>query len=60
MAEYLKYILKTVEPIRIADDSKAQSGQTDTLRYIPGSTVRGLVVNACSTDDGFDEMKKAL
>ena len=40
MAKYLRYVIKTVEPIRISDDSMSQSGQTDTLRYIPGTTIR--------------------
>ena len=41
MAEYLRYVLKNIEPLRIADDSTSQNGQTVTLRYIPGTTIRG-------------------
>ena len=60
--KYIQYKLKNVEPLRIADDSTSQSGQTVTLRYIPGTTVRGYVVNqlAASLGDGFEQYKKAL
>lgn len=60
MAEYLRYVIKNIEPLRIADDSTSQNGQTTTLRYIPGSTIRGLVVNALSREDNFEEIKKVL
>ena len=45
MAEYIRYKIINTEPLRIADDSTSQSGQTTTLRYIPGTTVRGFVIN---------------
>ena len=60
MAEYLRYVIKNIEPLRIADDSISQNGQTATLRYIPGSTIRGLIVNALSKEDDFEEIKKKL
>ena len=44
--KYLKYILKNIEPLRIADDSISQSGQAVTLRYIPGTTMKGYVINS--------------
>lgn len=60
--KYIKYKLKNVEPLRIADDSTSQSGQTVTLRYIPGTTIRGYVVNqlAVSLGSEFEKYKKAL
>lgn len=60
--KYIRYIIKNVEPLRIADDSTSQSGQTVTLRYIPGTTIRGYVVNqlANTLEDKFEQYKKAL
>ena len=46
MAVYIKYRLRNDEPFRIADDSTSQRGQVQTLTYIPGSTMRGVVINA--------------
>ena len=43
--KYIRYIVKNDEPLRIADDSTSQNGQTVTLRYIPGTTIRGYIVN---------------
>lgn len=60
MAEYLRYVLRNIEPLRIADDSTSQSGQTVTLRYIPGTTVRGYVINSLALRDDFEKMKKQL
>ena len=60
MGRYLRYVLKNVEPIRIADDSTSQSGQTMTLKFIPGTTIRGLVINALSRRKDFDEIRQAL
>lgn len=60
MSRYLKYMIKNVEPLRIADDNTSQHGQTDTLRYLPGSTVRGLVINELAGKSGFEAYKKPL
>lgn len=60
MREYLKIVFQNVEPVRISDDSTSQSGQTVTLRYIPGTVLRGVVVNALSQEDDFEAMKKCL
>ena len=60
MALYLRYVLKNVEPLRIADDSSSQSGQTSALRYIPGTTIRGFVINKLAGKPQFEEWKKLL
>jgi len=60
MAQYLKYIIKNIEPLRIADDSSSQYGQTATLNYIPGSAMRGIIVNALAADEDFAYIKQAL
>ncbi len=59
MTYYLKYILKNEEPLRIADDSIAQKGQTGTLHYITGSAMRGYVLSKLAKEDFGDE-KEAL
>lgn len=60
MQRYLKYVLKNIEPIRIADDSTSQNGQTNCLRYIPGTSVRGVIINALSGEKDFEQIKKTL
>lgn len=60
MYRYLRYEIENTEPLRIADDASSQSGQTTTLRYIPGTTIRGLVVSALSGRADFPEIKRTL
>lgn len=60
MSEYLKIVFQNQEPVRIADDSTSQSGQTVTLRYIPGTALRGVVINALAQDADFETIKKSL
>ena len=60
MSTYLKYTIKNMEPVRIVDDSNSQSGQTETLRYIPGTTIRGMIIHALSEKQDFEEIKKEL
>lgn len=42
--EYIRICFKNTEPIRIADDETSRMGQTDTLSYIPGSSIRGAFI----------------
>lgn len=60
MSDYLKIVIQNLEPLRISDDSVSQSGQTATLRYIPGSAFRGIVVNALALEPDFEQIKKVL
>lgn len=60
MSEYLKIVFQNYEPVRIADDSTSQSGQTVTLRYIPGTVLKGVVINALSQEADFETIKKKL
>ena len=53
MSRFLKYTIKNLAPVRIADDETSQHGQTDTLKYFPGSTVRGYVVTKLSGEEKF-------
>ena len=59
MADYLKYRIINLEPMCFADRATSQGDQMDTLRYVPGSAVRGYVVNSLidRTDFGQDLSK---
>lgn len=61
MAYYLKYTLHNLEPLRIADDSRSEQGQTACLKHIPGSTMRGYVITEISKkQDLFCKYKEQL
>lgn len=61
MAKYFKYIIENEDPVRIADDSRSQNGQTETLHYIAGSAIRGLVIGEIAGDiEGFEKNKALL
>lgn len=58
---YLDLEIQNVGPLRIANDDTSQQGQTDTLYYIPGSTIRGMVIHSlCKDEKRFEKMKKEL
>lgn len=57
MAEYIRYEIENLEPLRIADDSSSHMGQTSTLHYIPGTTMRGFVINRMSRREDFSGKK---
>lgn len=60
MTKYFRYVLQNIEPLRIADDSSSQSGQTVSLKYIPGSAIRGFVINSIAGREDFERYKKLL
>ena len=60
MANYLRYILENTQALRVSDFESVQSGQTETVRYIPGSAIRGVVVNALAGQECFEELKPIL
>lgn len=60
MSKYLRYIIQNTAPVRIADDETSQHGQTDTLRYFPGSTIRGYVITQLSGSSEFETYKREL
>lgn len=49
--KYLRVFIENVEPLCVSDDSTSQSGQTDSCRYIPGTTIRGFTINALSENE---------
>lgn len=57
---FIRYTIQNIQPLRIADDSTSQSGQTSTLKYIPGTTIRGYVVNRLCHDPKFESIKQIL
>lgn len=60
MFRYFRYEIKNIEPLRIANDAGSQSGQTVTLRYILGTTIRGFIINSAAREKDFEEKKKVL
>ncbi len=58
---YLELEFYNTAPLRIGNDDTSQQGQANTLLYIPGSTVRGLVINElCREKQDFESIKKLL
>lgn len=57
MTKYVKFTFQNIEPIEIADDDIAQSGQANTLSYIPGTTLRGALIQALIRKQVFEENK---
>lgn len=60
MTRYFRYELMNTEPLRITDKAGSQSGQTATLQYIPGTTIRGFIINAIAEEEDFEKKKKIL
>lgn len=60
MTEYLRYQLKNIEPLRIADNSTSQSGQTSTVKHITGSALRGAVITTLAKRPDFEKIKTLL
>lgn len=60
MSKYLKFKLYNIEPLRITDNSISQSGENQTIHYIPGSAIRGYVINKLAREDKLDPIKKEI
>lgn len=60
MTRYFRYVIQNTEPLRIANDSSSQSGQTVSLKYIPGTTVRGFVIHRLAGEKDFEKYKSVL
>lgn len=58
--QYIRYTIRNTGPLRITDDSTSQQGQMETLRYIPGSTIRGYVIGRFAADGILPQFKRAL
>lgn len=57
---YIKYMIDVLEPVKIVDLNASSMNQLVSLSYIPGSTIRGVVMNQCLSDKDFEIKKKLL
>ncbi len=61
MTKYIKYKLKTLEPLKILKASSSQNAQYETVEYIPGSSIRGFVINTIiKQNNDFEDYKENL
>lgn len=60
MSRYIRYMIENVSPLRISDNSTSQSGQTFSLKHIPGTTMRGYVISRLAQRDTFEVKEKKL
>jgi len=61
MLKYIRFNIENLEPLRIANIYSSQAMQVETLRYIPGSTIRGAVINKLSRKlINFEQMKHII
>ena len=59
--KYLRLNINNIEPLCVSDDSMSQSGQTGCCKYIPGTSIRGYVINTLSQNEKvFKKYKKVL
>ena len=54
----IKYILTNSEPIKIINKQRGGENQLETLRYITGSAIRGIVINLLG--DKFNDYKSKI
>lgn len=60
MMKYIRFTFKNVEPLKIADDSMSQSGQVNALSYVPGTALRGALIDSFVRAGEFDAFKDVL
>lgn len=60
MTKYFSVKIENLEPLRIGDASTSQRGQTDTLLYIPGTVIRGIVLHGIQEEKDFETYKRLL
>ena len=59
--KYIRLLIENTEPLCISNAASSQSGQTDCIRYIPGTTLRGYVISSIAKDgEFFEKYKKEL
>lgn len=58
--KYLSYQLFLEEPLRVVELDASKEGEWDTLSYIPGSSIRGAVLNKLSASLQNQEKKRML
>lgn len=60
MFDMIEITFENKEPLRITNDSESQLGQVSTLRHIPGSTLKGFVINSFAKEPAFEELLPTL
>lgn len=60
MRKYINFDMINIEPLKIEDRNASKPGETSTLHYIPGTTVRGMIMNAISSSGQLEEIKAEL
>lgn len=56
----INYTIKNIEPLKIMNISKSMDNNHETQLYIPGSMIRGVVINYLSKLKNFESDKKNL
>ena len=60
MRKYITFDMINTEPLKIEDRNESKPGETSTLHYIPGTTIRGMILNAISAAGQLEEIKAEL
>ena len=56
---YIAYEIRNIQPVLIANLDMSKSGETASLQYLPGSTLRGMII-ANLKEQMEDEQKKKI
>lgn len=65
LMKFLKFDITNTEPLKITDTGLSRDGEIFSVNYIPGSTLKGAVINALAAElknkpDVFERVKKEL
>ena len=60
MGKYIRYEFVNQQGLRIVNDHMSQHGEAATLRYVPGTTIRGLIISKMAAKGKLDAWKKQL
>ena len=60
MGKYIRYTFVNLEGLRIVNDHLSQHGEAAALKYVPGTTIRGLVISTIAAKGQLDTWKKDL
>ena len=60
MGKYIHYKFVNQQGLRIVNDHTSQHGESATLRYVPGTTIRGLIISTMASNGKLDSWKKQL
>lgn len=57
---FIQYEIHNLQPLRISNDGSSQEGQTETIKYIQGGSIRGVVVHSFVDQNQLDEKLKQI